>query len=183
MQVFTCILCTLLVFLVSGCWFFGGFILNFWKSMCIPFEVLLSIPVTEHNSGKEHFEMLKVAGRVGGGTPWAHCYAFKLVIMSIGEDKVCGPGQCTSMRRRYPWQPCERPPPGTVTLNNSVEYLPTNTYLALTLRGREGSGKTKAQNGMQTTSYCNNTLWRTEANNFVYKSQGAPARGIGPPPE
>ena len=68
MQVFTCILCTLLVFLVSG-WFFGGFYLNFWKSMSIPFEVLqkLSIPVTEHKSGKEHFEMLKVVGRVGGG--------------------------------------------------------------------------------------------------------------------
>lgn len=39
--------------------------------MSIPFEVLekLSIPVTEHKSGKEHFEMLKVIGRVleGGG--------------------------------------------------------------------------------------------------------------------
>ena len=37
--------------------------------MSIPFEVLqkLSIPVTEHKSGKEHFEMLKVVGRVGGG--------------------------------------------------------------------------------------------------------------------
>ena len=35
--------------------------------MSIPFEVLekLSISVTEHKSGKEHFEMLKV--RVGGG--------------------------------------------------------------------------------------------------------------------
>ena len=116
--------------------------------MSIPFEVLekLSIPVTEHNSGKEHFEMLKVAGRVvggGGGTPWAHCYAFKLVIMGIGAYKVCGAGQCSSMRRRYPWQPCERPPPGTVTLSNSVEYLLTNTYLALTSRGREGWEKQK----------------------------------------
>ena len=38
--------------------------------MSTPFEVLekLSIPVTEHKSGKEHFEMLKVAGRVGGDT-------------------------------------------------------------------------------------------------------------------
>ena len=38
--------------------------------MSIPFEVLekLSIPVTEHKSGpKEHFEMLKVIGRVVGG--------------------------------------------------------------------------------------------------------------------
>ena len=50
--------------------------------MSIPFEVLekLSISVTEHKSGKEHFEMLKV--RVGGGgvqTPWAHCYTFNLI--------------------------------------------------------------------------------------------------------
>ena len=44
-------------------------------------------------------------------------------------------------------------------------------------------GKTKAQNSTQTTSYCNNTLQRTEASNRVYKSQGALARGIGPPPE
>ena len=38
--------------------------------MSIPFEVLekLSIPVTEHKSGKEHFEMLKVAERVAGDT-------------------------------------------------------------------------------------------------------------------
>ena len=151
--------------------------------MSIPFEVLekLSIPVTEHKSGKEHFEMLKVVGRVGA--PWTHCYAFKLVIMGIGAYKVCGAGQCCSMRRRYPWQLCERPPPGTVTLNNSVEYLLTNTYLAFTSRGREGWEKTKAQNGTQTTSYCNNTLQRTEASNYVYKSQGAPDRGIGPPPE
>lgn len=38
--------------------------------MSIPFEVLekLSIPVIEHKSGpKEHFEMLKVIGRVLGG--------------------------------------------------------------------------------------------------------------------
>ena len=38
--------------------------------MSTPFEVLEkpSIPVTEPKSGKEHFEMLKVAGRVGGDT-------------------------------------------------------------------------------------------------------------------
>ena len=41
----------------------------------------------------------------------------------------------------------------TITLNNSVEYLP-GPYLT-----REGGiGKTKAQNGMQTASYWNNTL-------------------------
>ena len=59
-------------------------------------------------------------------------------------------------------QPCEQPSRGTVTLNNSVEYLPTNTYLALTSRGSEGWEKTKAQNGMQTgASFCNNNLRRT----------------------
>ena len=63
--------------------------------------------------------------------------------LGIGDYKVGGAGQCSSMRRRYPWQPCERPPPGTVTLNNSVEYLLTNTYLALTSRGREGWEKQK----------------------------------------
>ena len=56
--------------------------------------------------------------------------------MTLGE--VGGAGQCSNMRRRYPWKPCEWPPPGTVTLNNSVEYLATNTYLAHTSRGREG---------------------------------------------
>ena len=81
--------------------------------------------------------------------------------LGVGAYKVGGAGQCSSMRRRYPWQPCERPPPGTITLNNSVEYLPTNTYLAHTSRGREGWEKTKAQTGTQTASYCNNTLRRT----------------------
>ena len=80
--------------------------------------------------------------------------------LGIGAYKVGGARQCSSMKRGYPWQPCERPLPGTVTMNNSVEYLPTNTYLAHTSRGREGWEKTKAQNGMQTASYCNNTLRR-----------------------
>ena len=44
-------------------------------------------------------------------------------------------------------------PTSTVTLNNSVEYLLTNTYLAHTSRGREGWEKTKAQTGTQTASY------------------------------
>ena len=49
--------------------------------MSIPFEVLekLSIPVTEHNSGKEHFEMPKVAGRVGGGH-------FGLIVMHLNSS-------------------------------------------------------------------------------------------------
>ena len=101
--------------------------------------------------------------------------------MSLGASayKVGGAGQCSSVRRRYPWQPCKRLPPGTITLNNSVEYLLTNTYLALTSKGREGGmRKTKAQIGMQAASYCK----ELQARNRVYKSLGAPAKGIGPPP-
>ena len=52
--------------------------------------------------------------------------------LGIGAYKVGQAGQCSSMRKSYLWQPCEWPPQGTVTLINSVEYLPTNTYLALT---------------------------------------------------
>ena len=79
-------------------------------------------------------------------------------------------------------QPCEQPSRGTVTLNNSVEYLPTDTYLALTSRGSEGWEKTKAQNGMQTASYCNSTLRKNcKQATALCTSQGAPARGIGPP--
>ena len=31
--------------------------------------------------------------------------------LGVGAYKVGGARQCSSMRRRYPWQPCERPPP------------------------------------------------------------------------
>ena len=31
--------------------------------------------------------------------------------LGVGAYKVGGAGQCTSMRRRYLWQPCEQPPP------------------------------------------------------------------------
>ena len=57
--------------------------------------------------------------------------------LGAGAYKVGGARQCSSMRR-YPWQPHEQPSPGTVTLNNSAEYLPTNTYIARSYRGREG---------------------------------------------
>ena len=64
--------------------------------------------------------------------------------LGAGAYKVGKAGQCSSMRRKYPLQPCERPPPGTVKLNNSVEYLPINTYLALTSSqegGRDGKNQ------------------------------------------
>ena len=54
--------------------------------------------------------------------------------LGTGAYKVGGAGKCSSMKRRYPWQPCERPLPGTITLNNSVEYLLTNTNLGPVVR-------------------------------------------------
>ena len=101
--------------------------------------------------------------------------------LGAGAYKVGGARQCSSMRKRYPWQPCERPPPGTVTLNNSVEYLPTNTYLAHTSRGRAGWEKTKAQNGLKQQAIATTLCEELQASNCEYKSRGAPARGIGPP--
>ena len=100
--------------------------------------------------------------------------------MSLGVDvyKIDGAGQYSSMRRRYPWQPCERPPPGTVTLNNSVEYLPTNTYLAHTSTGWE---KPKHKLARKQQAIATTLCEELQASNCVYKSRGAPARGIGPP--
>ena len=75
--------------------------------------------------------------------------------LSIGAYKVDGARQSSSMRRRSTWQPCEWPPPGTVTLNNSVEYLPTHYLPSPYLKREEGMGKTKAQTGKsQTASFC-----------------------------
>ena len=65
--------------------------------------------------------------------------------LGVGAYKVGGAGQCSSMRRRYPWQPCERPPPGTVTLNNSVEYLPTQ-YLPSPHQEGGRDGKNQSTN-------------------------------------
>ena len=39
---------------------------------------------------------------------------------------------------RYPWQPCDQPPLGTVTMNRSVKYLPNNTIQAEMKRGNGG---------------------------------------------
>ena len=62
---------------------------------------------------------------------------------TAGAYRVGGARQCSSMKRGYPWQPCEQPLPGTIILNNSVEYLLTNTNLALTSSRREGREKPK----------------------------------------
>ena len=103
--------------------------------------------------------------------------------MSLGVDayKVGGAGRCSSMRRRYPWQPCERPPPGTVTLK-----IQWNTYRPILIwpitqeGGRDGKKpkhkKARKQQAIATTLY-----EELQASNCEYMSQGAPARGIGHP--
>ena len=92
--------------------------------------------------------------------------------MSLGAGvyKVGGARQCSSMRRRYPWQPCKQPPPGTVTLNNSVVYLPTNTYLALTSRGREGWKKPKHKMAHKQQAIATTLCKELQASNCIYKS-------------
>ena len=92
--------------------------------------------------------------------------------MSLGTAayKVGGVAQCSSMRRRCPWQPCERPPPGTVTLNNSVEYLLTNTNLALTSRGREGWEKPKHKMACKQQTIAATLCGELQASNWAYES-------------
>ena len=102
--------------------------------------------------------------------------------LGVGAYKVGGAGQCSSMKRRYPWQPCEQPPPGTVTLNNSVEYLPTQ-YLPSPHQegGREGWEKPKHKLARKQQAIATTLCEELQGSNCVYKSRGAPARGIGPP--
>ena len=47
--------------------------------------------------------------------------------------------------RRYPWQPYERRPQGTLTLNCSVEYLPTKYLTGPKLKWEGELGKNTAQ--------------------------------------
>ena len=88
--------------------------------------------------------------------------------LGAGAYRVGGAGQCSSMRRRYAWQPCERPPPGTVTLNNSVEYLLTNTYLAFPSRGREGWEKPKHKMTRKQQAIATTLCEELQASNCVY---------------
>ena len=90
--------------------------------------------------------------------------------LGVGAYKVGGAVQCSSMRRRYPLQPCKWPPPGTVTLNNSVEYLP-----------REGWEKPKHKMARKQQAIATTLCEELQASNYVYKSRSAPARGIGYP--
>ena len=91
--------------------------------------------------------------------------------LGAGAYKVGEAGQCSSMRSRYPWQPCERPPSGTVTLNNSEEYLPTNTWPLPQEGGRDGKNQSTKQaiskhfvkNCKQATAYTSHKVPMLEA--------------------
>ena len=96
--------------------------------------------------------------------------------------KLVEPGNALAWGGGIHSNPARRPPPGTVTLNNSVEYLPTNTYLAHTLKGRVRDGKKPKHKMVRKQQAIGTTLYEElQASNCVYKSQGAPARGISPP--
>ena len=101
--------------------------------------------------------------------------------------QVGGAGQCSSTRRRYPWQPYERPPPGTVTLNNSVEYLPTHYLPSPYLKREGGMGKNQgtnwhtnskllqqhfAKNCKQATAYISHEVPLLEASDHPWYSWG-----------
>ena len=51
--------------------------------------------------------------------------------LGAGAYKVVGDGKALARGRRYPWQSCKQPQPGTATQNSLVEYLLTNTYPVL----------------------------------------------------
>ena len=54
-------------------------------------------------------------------------------------------GNALAQGRRYPWQPYERHPQGTVTMNCSVEYLPTKYLTGPKLKWEGELGKNTAQ--------------------------------------
>ena len=76
---------------------------------------------------------------------------------ALVPTRLVEPGSALARGSRCPWQPCERPPRGTVTLKHSVEYLPTNTYQALTYkkRGRVGRNKHSTASKQQATNMFN----------------------------
>ena len=86
--------------------------------------------------------------------------------LGAGAYKVGGARQCSSMRR-YPWQPREQAPT-RYCYTEQFSGILTNQYLPSPVLQREGGiGKTKAQNGKQRASYCNNTLQRTASKHEV----------------
>ena len=109
---------------------------------------------TWHPFGRRHFQ-------------WTRLTAIKLAsvklinivkvitnrrVWALVPNKLVEPGNAVAWRGGLHGNPASGPPPGTVTLNNSVEYLPMH-YLPSPCLERDW--KTKARTIMRTASYCN----------------------------
>ena len=90
--------------------------------------------------------------------------------LGVAAYKVGGAGQCSSMRRRYPWQPCERPPTRHRHTEQISGVLPTNTYLAYISRGREGWEKLKHKLARKRQAIATTLCEELQASDCVYKS-------------
>ena len=111
------------------------------------------------------------------------------MILGVGAFKVGGAGQCSSIRRRYPWQPYQRkppphphPPPPRHRHTEQFSGILTDPILTQpTPRGREGWEKPKHKLARKKQAIATTVCEELQASNCVYKSRGASARGIGPP--
>ena len=70
------------------------------------------------------------------------------------------------------------PPLGTITLNNSVEYLPSPKLKREGGMGKKPKHKLACKQQAIATTLCE----ELQASNCIYKTRGAPARGIRPSP-
>ena len=97
--------------------------------------------------------------------------------LGVGAYKFGGAGQCSSMRRRYPWQPCERAPPApshcTIQWNT---YRPILTWPIPQEGGRDGK-KPKHQMVRKEQAIATTLCKELQASNWVYK-QGCALRKI-----
>ena len=147
MQVFTFILCTLLVFLVSGCWFFGGFYFNFWKACPSHLKSLRNSLFLSQNTSQEKsiLKCLRWQGGLGG-TPWAHWYAFKLVInrwaWALVPTKLVEPGNALVLGGGIHGNPVSGPhqAPSHWTIQWNT-YWPILTWPSPQEGGRDGKSK------------------------------------------
>ena len=89
-------------------------------------------------------------------------------------------GSALAQGRRYAWQPYELPPQGKVTLNHSVEYLPTNIYLALRKRRRDSWEKHSTK--LEPAKSCSKHFVKNCQLATAYTSHKVPLlRASGPP--
>ena len=101
----------------------------------------------------------------------APCNDYK-TLNSSPIDELGGVVQCSSIRRRCPRQPCEQPPPGTITRNNSVEYLLTQYLPNPYLKREEGWEKPKNKLAHKQQAIATTLCEELQASNCIYKSRG-----------